>query len=243
MRWGGVGAAVRGAAEGEPSESVVGPSGSEERRRSPPQTNDAGDRLSRRQPPRPRADPRPLGRGAHRAPPRPAAAARAQGAPRRRRPRRRARRPVPHREPLGRRRARLRRHGHPGPLRAVLLRRHRLRARPGPAPLAGLRPAAGDRVGRVLPPRPLLRGGHDADGLRGRSDHDLPRPGDHVDHALRPRRLLPQPSGGGRGLAQVLPARGLRLGLPPLRHRPRVRRHRGHQPGPDRGRGGGRRRA
>src|SRR5437773_591657 len=94
---------------------------------------------------------------------------------------------------------------------------------------------AGSAAGaRILRAAALRDAGNDADGGRPGSDGAVPRPRAHVDFGLRARRdQSPQRSGGGSG-AQVLPAGGVRLRLPAVRHRPRVRRDRHHEPHLDR---------
>ena len=59
----------------------------------------------------------------------------------------------------------------------------------------------------------------------------VPRPRDPVDRRLRAGRHAPAPARGPGGGHQVLRARRLLVGVLPLRHRPRLRRHRHHEPG------------
>ncbi len=68
--------------------------------------------------------------------------------------------------------------------------------------------------------------GHDAARRRARPDDRLPRHRADVDLRLRARRHQPPQRAVGRGRAQVLPARRVLDGVPALRHRARLRRHR-----------------
>ena len=68
--------------------------------------------------------------------------------------------------------------------------------------------------------------GHDAARRGARSDDRLPRHRADVDRGLRARRHQPPQRAVGRRRAQVFPARRVLDGVPALRHRARLRRHR-----------------
>src|SRR2546421_525030 len=116
------------------------------------------------------------------------------------------------------------RHGRPVPRRRGAHRARLVR-------LPGARRAA--RAG-VLRPAVVRDPGHDADGGRGRPDGDLPRARADVGGGVRARGDRPQERRRRRGGTQVLSAGGVRLGVPAVRHRARVRRDRDDQFDPDR---------
>ena len=68
------------------------------------------------------------------------------------------------------------------------------------------------------------------DGVGQRPDRDVPRPRDPLDRGVRAGRHAPAEDHLAGSRREVLRARGLQLGLLPLRHRPHLRRHRVHQP-------------
>ena len=112
--------------------------------------------------------------------------------------------------------------------------------------LAGGLPAgAQPRARRVLLAPPLLDVRRDDARRRGRHADGLPRPRDDVHRRLRDDRVPARVARVGRGGAQVLPARLVRRGAPPLRLRAPLRGDGAHRPRRDRRRaqGGARRRA
>ena len=84
----------------------------------------------------------------------------------------------------------------------------------------------GLRRPRGLRPVPRRRHRRRRDGVGERPDRAVRRAGDDVAGVLRPRRQLPPQGGQRRERHQVLRARRLLVGVLPLRHRPRLRRHR-----------------
>ena len=102
------------------------------------------------------------------------------------------------------------------------------------AALVGRRVDARARSGRPRVPRPhagLGVGG--GDHGRGQRPHrDLPGPRDHVHRPVRAGGHERQAHRVGRGGAQVLHPRVVLLGRLPLRHRPRLRRHRARATSP-----------
>ena len=94
---------------------------------------------------------------------------------------------------------------------------------PAVARVSGAGAAAG---ARVLPADSAGDGRHDVPGGRRGPDRAVPRARSDVGRGLRPGRLQPGQRALGRGGAQVLPHRGVRLRVPALRHRAGLRCHR-----------------
>ena len=93
-----------------------------------------------------------------------------------------------------------------------------------------LPPPGGPRGGRALLADAALGVGRRDHGLGQRPDRAVPRPRDPLPGRLRAGLHAPAPPGVPGGGHEVLRAGRLLLGLLPLRHRPRLRGHRLHQP-------------
>ncbi len=115
--------------------------------------------------------------------------------------------------------------------------RHRRAHRGGPAVAGDLGAHGGARAAarrRILRAHAVRAGGHDADGDGVGSARHLPGARGAVARGLRAHRHPARVGQRRRGGFQVLHARRVLLGVLPLRHRVRVRRHRQHPSGPRR---------
>ncbi len=86
--------------------------------------------------------------------------------------------------------------------------------------------AGGPRRARGLRPVPRRGHGWDRDGSRQRPDRAVRRPGDAVARVVRTRRQPPPPRREHGERHQVLHPRQLLVGVPAVRDRARLRRHR-----------------
>ena len=129
-----------------------------------------------------------------------------------------------------------RRVGPPGPLQHVRDDHHLRCCRVGGAAHGRLPPARGRGGARGLRVVPDVCDRRHRDGIGQRPHRAVPRTRDAVDRVVRARRQQPEAGRIAGVRAQVLRARQLLVGVPALRHRARLRRHRHHAPDVEPGR-------